>query len=152
MAADNPKPMTPPAAVARHLEWLEFALAAARDEEARRQGRLERATNKNREKRTIRLAEVSAEVRELAALVTGLKGLQAKSPRGGTTRAAATSKAAATAKPKAAAAAKSPAASTTKAKAPTTRRGATKPTGTRSKAPTPRRRARRSPRQSPPPA
>ena len=76
MATDSPKPMSPTAAVARHLEWLEFALAAARDEEGRRKGRLDKATSKNRDKRTVRLAEVSAEVVELAALVTGLKNLR----------------------------------------------------------------------------
>ncbi len=37
----------------RHIEWLEFALAAARDEEARRRERLSHATDKNREKRTV---------------------------------------------------------------------------------------------------
>ena len=79
MATDSPKPMTPTAAVARHLEWLEYALAAARDEQLRRQGRLDKATPKNRDKRGIRLAEVTAEVVELSALVTGLKGLQGKS-------------------------------------------------------------------------
>lgn len=76
MAKDTPAAMTPVAAVARHLEWLEFALAAARDEETRRRERLGKATGKNREKRTVRLAEVTAEVRELAALVKGLKDLQ----------------------------------------------------------------------------
>jgi hypothetical protein len=79
MATDSPKPMTPTAAVARHLEWLEYALAAARDEQVRRQGRLDKSTAKNRDKRGIRLAEVTAEVVELSALVTGLKGLQGKS-------------------------------------------------------------------------
>jgi hypothetical protein len=78
MATDSPKPMSPTTAVARHVEWLEFALAAARDEEVRRRGRLDNATTKNRDKRTVRLAEVSAEVVELAALVTGLKVLQAR--------------------------------------------------------------------------
>lgn len=73
--------MTPAAAVARHIEWLEFALAAARDEETRRRGRLEQATDKNRQKRSDRLAEVTAEVRELAALVTGLKELQGRNSR-----------------------------------------------------------------------
>jgi hypothetical protein len=81
--------MTPAAALARHLEWLEFALAAAKDEEARRQGRLDRATDKNRDKRTTKLAEVSAEVRELASLVRGIKDLQA-----GASEAAASTKAA----------------------------------------------------------
>jgi hypothetical protein len=70
--------ITPVAAVVRHIEWLEFALAAARDEETRRRGRLSHATDKNREKRTVRLAEVTAEVRELEALVGGLKDLQAR--------------------------------------------------------------------------
>jgi len=77
MATDSPKPMSPTAAVLRHLEWLEFALVAARDEELRRQGRLDRAADKNRDKRTVRLAEVTAEVLELAALVKGIKDLQA---------------------------------------------------------------------------
>jgi len=77
MATDSPKPMSPTAAVLRHLEWLEFALVAARDEELRRQGRLDRATDKNRDKRTVRLAEVTAEVLELTALVKGIKNLQA---------------------------------------------------------------------------
>ncbi len=76
MAKGDPVPMTPAAAVARHVEWLEFALAAARDEETRRKGRLDKASDKNRDKRTSRLAEVTAEVRELGALVTGLKALQ----------------------------------------------------------------------------
>jgi hypothetical protein len=112
MATDTPKPMTPTAAVARHLEWLEYALAAARDEETRRQGRLDKATPKNREKRIIRLAEVSAEVVELGALVTGLKGLQTKSAPARKPRATAR------AKPKAAAA-KAPAVRAAAATAPT---------------------------------
>lgn len=47
MAKDVPAAMTPAAAVTRHVEWLEFALAAARDEETRRRERLGRATDKN---------------------------------------------------------------------------------------------------------
>lgn len=88
MAKDDPVTMTPEAAVARHLEWLEFALAAARDEETRRRERLGKAADKNREKRTVRLAEVTAEVRELAALVQGLKALgkPAATPRAASTR------------------------------------------------------------------
>src|SRR5215210_1416203 len=78
MAKDDPGATTPAAAVARHLEWLEYALEAARDEERRRQGRLERATDKNREKRIVRLGEVTAEIRELDALVKGLRELRAK--------------------------------------------------------------------------
>ena len=78
MAKDDPGAVTPAAAVARHLEWLEFALEAARDEEIRRRGRLEKATDKNRSKRTVRLGEVAAEIRELAALVAGLRDLQAR--------------------------------------------------------------------------
>ena len=78
MANADPKPTAPAAAVARHLEWLEYALKAARDEETRRKGRLDRATDKNRDKRTARLAEVRAEVRELDALVVGIKQLSAR--------------------------------------------------------------------------
>ena len=88
--ANPPASTTPAAALARHLEWLEFALAAARDEESRRQGRLERASDKNRDKRTVRLAEVSAEVRELAALVQGIKELQARAAESGAASKAAT--------------------------------------------------------------
>jgi hypothetical protein len=84
MATPDAVPMTPEAALARHLEWLEYALVAARDEEERRRGRLQRATTKNRDKRTIRLAEVSAEVVELAALVDGIKSLQAAAARAST--------------------------------------------------------------------
>src|SRR5436309_11642170 len=69
--------MTPAAALARHLEWLEFALAAARSEEAWRTGRLEKATKKSRDKRTARLADVRDEIAELAALIAGIRGLQA---------------------------------------------------------------------------
>ena len=78
MAKDDPGAITPAAAVARHLEWLVFALEAARDEEQRRRGRLERATDKNRGKRTVRLGEVAAEIRELSALVDGLRDLQVR--------------------------------------------------------------------------
>lgn len=83
MAKDDPGAVDPAAAVARHLEWLEYALEAAREEEIRRRGRLERATDKNREKRTVRLGEVTAEIRELEALVTGLRDLQARAGRAG---------------------------------------------------------------------
>jgi hypothetical protein len=78
MASADDKPVRPAAAVARHLEWLDFALAAARDEEAKRRARLGQATDKNREKRTARLVEVSAEVRELDALIGGLRILQTR--------------------------------------------------------------------------
>ena len=37
--------MTPEAALGRHVEWLEFALAAARSEETWRVARLDRRTN-----------------------------------------------------------------------------------------------------------
>jgi len=117
MATDSPKPMSPTAAVARHLEWLEFALAAARDEEARRKGRLDKATSKNRDKRTVRLAEVSAEVVELSALVTGLKSL--RGPGAVARKAAAKPRASAAAKPRAASAAKPRAASAAKPRAAT---------------------------------
>jgi hypothetical protein len=121
MPTDSPKSMSPTAAVVRHLEWLEFALAAARDEEVRRQGRLDRATDKNRDKRSVRLAEVTAEVVELTALVRGIKDLRAgvvaparmpraitrssagtaRKARGTTTRATSGTVAASTAAPKA---------------------------------------------------
>lgn len=109
--ANPPVSITPTAALARHLEWLEFALAAARDEESRRQGRLGRATDKNRDKRAVKLAEVSAEVRELAALVQGIRELQARAADAG-----ASSKAAARAASKAPASAKAPAAAKAPAK------------------------------------
>jgi hypothetical protein len=128
MANDDGAAMTPAGAVARHLEWLEFALAAARDEETRRRDRLGRATDKNRDRRTARLAEVTAEVRELGALVAGLKELRSR-PASSTARgaAAANAKTAATANPKTAAMAKprtpkSKPKTTTAAKAPSRRR------------------------------
>jgi hypothetical protein len=73
-------PMSPTIAVSRHLEWLDYALAAARAEESWRRGRLDNATKKNRSKRETRLAEVVAEIDELAALIVGLRGLQRPSP------------------------------------------------------------------------
>ena len=76
--ARAPRDMTPAAALGRHLEWLEHALVVAREEETRRQGRLDRAKDKNRDKRTARLAEVTDEVAELEALVAGIKELQAR--------------------------------------------------------------------------
>lgn len=97
MATPALAPMTPAAALARHLEWLEYALAAARDEEVRRRDRLAKATNKNRDKRTARLAEVTAEVTELAALVEGIKSLQVQAtpaPSTATSRTSATKPAA----------------------------------------------------------
>jgi hypothetical protein len=80
---DAPAPkrdMSPEAAVARHVEWLEHALTVAREEETRRQEKLGRAKDKNREKRTARLAEVVDEVAELEALVAGITALR---PRAG---------------------------------------------------------------------
>jgi hypothetical protein len=153
MATDSPKPMSPTAAVLRHLEWLEFALVAARDEELRRQGRLDRATDKNRDKRTVRLAEVTAEVLELAALVKGIKDLQtgaaapARKPRAtkrasGTIRRAGVA-AASTAAPKAGPVAKTrpaakahPASKTPKSPAPKKRAASgSKPASTRARRP-----------------
>jgi len=69
-------PMTPRVAVSRHLEWLEYALAAARAEESWRRGRLNKARKSNVGKRETRLAEVVAEIAELSALVIGLRDLQ----------------------------------------------------------------------------
>jgi DNA-binding protein HU-beta len=132
MATDTPKPMTPTAAVARHIEWLEYALAAARDEEVRRQGRLDKASTKNREKRVIRLAEVRAEVVELAALVTGLKGIQAKTAAPARKRSTTTSAKGKTAAAKIAAPAAKPRTTTArKTTARKTTRAASKPSTTR---------------------
>jgi hypothetical protein len=128
--------MSPTAAVARHLEWLEFALAAARDEEARRKGRLDKATSKNRDKRTVRLAEVSAEVVELSALVAGLKSL--RGPGTAARKAAAKPRASAAAKPRAASASRPRAASAAKPRTTTARkttRAASKPSTTRTRKP-----------------
>lgn len=81
-------PMTPAVAVTRHLEWLDYALAAARAEESWRRGRVAKAVKKNRSKREARLAEVVAEITELAALLAGLRDLQkrAGSPKSAATR------------------------------------------------------------------
>jgi DNA-binding protein HU-beta len=148
--------ITPAAALARHIEWLEFALAAARSEETWRAGRLEKATKKSRDKRGQRLAEVRDEIAELSALLGGIRGLQAgtasrpaatrrraatkSAPRKPTTRKATTTKAA-TAKPTSAkAAAAAPATATTAAPA----KAATNPTvkrATTKRATTPRKRS-----------
>jgi hypothetical protein len=71
-------PITPTVAVSRHLEWLDYALAAARAEETWRRGRVANATKKNRAKRETRLAEVIAEIDELSALLIGLRALRQK--------------------------------------------------------------------------
>jgi hypothetical protein len=76
-----PAAIEPAAAVARHLEWLEFALAAARSEVSWRQDRLAKSTTKNRIKRTDRLADVDDEVAELTALLAGLRALLARPER-----------------------------------------------------------------------
>src|SRR3954453_2482827 len=60
--------MTPAAALARHIEWLQYALNAAEAEETRRALRLSKATKKNREKRSARLSEARDEIAELTAL------------------------------------------------------------------------------------
>lgn len=77
-AAVGAPSMTPAAALARHIDWLEYALGAARAEETVRAGRVEKATKKNRDKRTDRLAEARDEVAELTALLAGIRDLQAK--------------------------------------------------------------------------
>jgi len=77
--------MTPAAALARHVEWLEYALGEARAEEASRASRLEHATKKNRDKRTARLAEAREEVEELTALIQAIRDLQAEARGQGTT-------------------------------------------------------------------
>jgi hypothetical protein len=68
--------MTATIAVTRHLEWLDYALAAARAEESWRRDRLAKATKGNLAKRETRLAEVLAEIVELSALIIGLRDLQ----------------------------------------------------------------------------
>jgi len=70
-------PITPAGALARHVEWLEFALATARSEELWRAGRLDKAPKKSRDKRALRLAEVRDEIAELAALVEAIHQVQA---------------------------------------------------------------------------
>jgi hypothetical protein len=85
--------MTPAAALKRHIDWLEYALGAARAEESRRADRLEKASKANREKRTKRLADVREEIDELSALLRGIRELEARAARAnprrrpGTTRA-----------------------------------------------------------------
>jgi hypothetical protein len=68
--------ITPAVALARHVEWLDFALAAARSEETWRAARLKKATKKTLDKRTSRLAEVRDEIAELAALILAIRGLK----------------------------------------------------------------------------
>ena len=70
------RPMTPDAALARHVEWLEYALGVARAEEADRTRRLAKATKKNHDKRTARLSEVRDEIAELTALLQGIRDLR----------------------------------------------------------------------------
>ena len=70
--------MTPEAALGRHVEWLEFALAAARSEETWRVARLEKANKRNRDRRATRLDEVRDEIEELDALLVAIRELQAR--------------------------------------------------------------------------
>ncbi len=77
--------MTPAAALARHVEWLDFALGAATAEERWRRERLAKATKGNRPKRTDRLAEVVAEIEELTALLTGIRDLERRAALAPTT-------------------------------------------------------------------
>jgi len=81
--------MTPEAALARHVEWLEFALAAARSEETWRAGRLEKATKRNRDRRATRLVEVRDEIEELSALLAAIRDLQRGSAKPAATKPAA---------------------------------------------------------------
>jgi hypothetical protein len=78
--------MTPTIAVTRHLEWLDYALAAARAEESWRRDRLAKSSKSNLAKRETRLAEVVAEIVELSALITGLRDLQRGASKPTTTR------------------------------------------------------------------
>lgn len=73
-----PMDMTPAAALKRHLDWLDYALGAARAEETWRAGRLEKASKSNRDKRIQRLAEVREEIEELTALLLGIRDLEAR--------------------------------------------------------------------------
>ena len=97
--------ITPALALARHVEWLDFALAAARSEETWRAARLKKATKKTLDKRTSRLAEVRDEIAELAALIQAIRGLR-PSAASRSTAGAARPRAAGAAKPRAAGAAK----------------------------------------------
>ena len=103
--------ITPALALARHVEWLDFALAAARSEETWRAARLKKATKKTLDKRTSRLAEVRDEIAELAALIDAIRGLK---PSGSSRPAPGTAKprAAGAAKPRATGARKRTAAAT----------------------------------------
>jgi hypothetical protein len=84
--------MTATIAVTRHLEWLDYALAAARAEESWRRDRLAKATKGNLAKRETRLAEVLAEIVELSALIIGLRNLQRRAAARTSTRSASTSR------------------------------------------------------------
>ena len=75
--------MTPEAALGRHVEWLEFALAAARSEETWRVARLDKANKRNRDRRATRLDEVRDEIEELDALLVAIRELQARPAPGG---------------------------------------------------------------------
>ncbi|MDQ3128805.1 MAG: hypothetical protein M3Q66_10200, partial [Chloroflexota bacterium] len=85
ITAGAPLGMTPAAALARHVEWLDFALGAATAEERWRRERLTKATKGNRVKRTDRLAEVAAEIAELTALLTGIRDLERRAALAPTT-------------------------------------------------------------------
>jgi hypothetical protein len=85
--------MTPTIAVTRHLEWLDYALAAARAEESWRRDRLAKASKSNLAKRETRLADVIAEIVELSALITGLRDLQRGASRRKPTRSRSTTSA-----------------------------------------------------------
>jgi hypothetical protein len=117
--------ITPALALARHVEWLDFALAAARSEETWRAARLKKATKKTLDKRTSRLAEVRDEIAELAALIQAIRGLK-PSAASRSTAGAAKPRAAGAAKPRATgarkrtAAAPKPSASASAAAASTT--------------------------------
>jgi hypothetical protein len=151
--------ITPALALARHVEWLDFALAAARSEETWRAARLKKATKKTLDKRTSRLAEVRDEIAELAALIQAIRGLKpsaaSRSSAGAAKpRAAGAAKPRATGSRKATAAAAKPRVSastaaastaTPAARATTTRKRSTtsKPAASKPSASTTTRRARR---------
>ena len=130
--------ITPALALARHVEWLDFALAAARSEETWRAARLKKATKKTLDKRTSRLAEVRDEIAELAALIQAIRRLKPSvaDPRKAT---------AAAAKPRVSASTAAASTATPAARATTTRKQATttKPTTKKPAASTTTRRRRR---------
>jgi hypothetical protein len=130
--------MTPEAALARHVEWLEFALAAARSEETWRAGRLQKATKRNRDRRATRLVEVRDEIEELSALLAAIRDLQQRARKAAAARPAAAKPAAAkvaAAKPTRKPATRKPASRKPATRKPATRKPATRTASSGTSAP-----------------